>query len=277
METWNNYTISSYKFTVWFFRLLLLFLVTVVVLLMVLKINETVPIREGQVVADEPQVDYLAPDEAEVAKIYVREGQSVTIGDTLVVLQNQDLVQQVARIKSEMQYLQDRLTSGKKDLAMYRSDYEKQLVQLQEVQKKTAHDLRKLTMVATVKGVVNFIFNSEKATNIIDKGEMLVSIAPRTEKYYAKVAIDEKDLPFVHAGLPVRLKMDAYQSLRYGMITGTVSYISERKQDNRFFAIVDLSRKNKLTLRSGYTVSGEVVLAQLPLYKYFMKKMFQNL
>jgi hypothetical protein len=102
-----------------------------------------------------------------------------------------------------------------------------------------------------------------------------VSLAPQAEKYYAKVIVAEKDLPVIRTGLPVHLKLHAYQSMRYGAITGTISYISERKQDNHFFAFVDLSGENKLPLRSGYTIYGEVILQQLPLYKYFLKKLFQ--
>jgi multidrug resistance efflux pump len=276
MDSWNNYNISSYNFMRWFFRLLLLFAITVIVLLFVLKINETVRIREGQVMAADPQVDYIAPFEAEVIRINVREGQAVKKGDTLMLLQNQDLLQQQARIKTEVKYLQDKLASGQRDFAMVRSDYEKQLVLSQESLKKLENDLRKLMVTATVPGIVNFVFNTEKSSNVIDKGDMLVSVAPKSDRYYAKVLIDEKDIPHLRQGMPVRLKMDAYQSLRFGMLSGTITYISERKQENRFFALVELQPESKMPLRSGYTLYGEVVLQQVPLYRYFARKLFQN-
>ena len=47
METWNNYPIRGYNFTLWFFRLILLITATVLVVVFGFKINDTVSIREG--------------------------------------------------------------------------------------------------------------------------------------------------------------------------------------------------------------------------------------
>jgi multidrug resistance efflux pump len=276
MEAWNSYNIRGYNFMVWFFRLLLLFAVTVVVLLAVLKINETVPIREGQVIAANPQADYMAPAEAEVVRINVKVGQPVNKGDTLMILRNPDLVQQQEKTKTEIRFLQDKMASPQKDVSIFRGDYEKQLLMSYEVLKRIENDLAKMNVVATVTGIVHYVFNTEKSINFIDKGEILLSIVPQNDSYYAKVTIEEKDIPYIKAGMPVRLKMDAYQGMQYGMLNGRISYVSERKQEEKFFALVDLPKGNKLPLRSGYTIYGEIVLQQLPLYKYFMKKLFKN-
>ena len=47
---------------------------TMVVLLFVLQINETVTINNGEIVATNPQSDYKAPYEAQIIKVIAKEG-----------------------------------------------------------------------------------------------------------------------------------------------------------------------------------------------------------
>jgi multidrug resistance efflux pump len=274
METLNNYNITGYKFVTWFFRLLLLFALTITVLLIVLQVNDTVHIREGQVIGTHPQVDYIAPVEAEVLRIKVREGQQVQTGDTLMVLQNPDLVQQQAKTKAEITYLENKLAAGPASALMLRNNYEKQLVVSQEILKKIDNDLHKLNVIATITGTVNFVCNTQKSSTYIDKGEPLATIAPVNDSFYAKVTIAEKDIPYIKTGMPVHLKMDAYKGMKYGTVNGQISYVSESKHDNNFFALVNLPKQSKMQLKAGYSLYGEIVLQRVRLYQYLLKKLF---
>ncbi|MBD0365871.1 MAG: hypothetical protein ICV53_07185, partial [Flavisolibacter sp.] len=80
MEALDNYNFKGYNFVIWFFRLLLLIATIIILLVIFLKMNETVYVKEGEIVAVNPQVDYKAPFEAQIVKINVKEGQPVKQG-----------------------------------------------------------------------------------------------------------------------------------------------------------------------------------------------------
>ncbi len=397
MEAFNSYSYKEYNFTIWFFRLLLLVVTTITVLVFVLKINETVTVSTGEIVAANPQADYKAPFEAQVIKIYVKEGVPVRAGDTLLVMQNIDLMEQLSTKKTEINFLEKKIESiavlqmalqkkkamidqtsnitarkyqldinrlvsdmqtldqqyalqkerlslanekyigdsilYKKDmlskyelnntkeanstlkenfsntqslrnkqsseknlvynnftkeqnslqlekvqldenaqaLIQAKNEYESQLMQAKEVLHKVETELNKQDIIAGSSGIVNFVFNTKLSSNLINKGDLLISIAPQTISYYAKVIIPEKDMPYVKAGLDARLRLDAYQHFEHGPIDGKVSYVAERKENDKFYALVELSKANRFQLKSGYSIYGEIVVDRLPLYKYFIK------
>lgn len=390
MEALNNYNISGYKFTVWFFRLMLLFLSTAILLVFVLKINDTVSLQKGELVAANPQSDFKAPFEAQLLKINVNEGQHVRKGDTLLIIQNIDHVTQHARIESLEKKIQSiailrddlqkrkvaieqdslikeqklqiettmlgstirtldeqyalqkqRLSSSreryladeilykkgmlskveyndskdaylvlKENISNLKSRKQQQIaekgisrnnfnkeqndfifsqVELDEndqVLLQTKNDFEtqliqakaalKHIVVATNNGIINYVFNIRHTSNLIAKGDLLISIAPKNTKYYAKVTIPEKDIQYVKAGLYARLKLDAYYHLEHGILKGKVTYIAERKENEDFYALIDLPELNNFHMKSGYTIHGEIVLRRMPLYRYFIKKIFKN-
>jgi len=402
MEALNNYNFTGFNFAVWFFRILLTIIVTMIVLVFVLKINETVTIRQGEIVASNPQSDYKAPFEAEIVKINIKEGQPVKAGDTLMIMRNIEFADQQAKTKAEIEYLQkkiqsisalqaaiqkkraaveqvgditskkyqldinrsvndlkamdeqysyqkQRLSSArekyagdsilyKKDmlskyefnntkdatltlqenlsnlqsqrqkqlseknmaynnftreqntlllnkvqleentqaLIQAKSEYESQLIQANSTLKKLENELNKQSVIASAAGRVNYLFNTKQSSNLINKGDLLISIAPQAVSYYAKVTVPEKDLPYVRAGLDAHLKLDAYQNFQKGMINGKVSYVAERKENDQFYALVQLPPNDKFQLKSGYSIYGEIVVERLPLYRYFIKKIFKR-
>lgn len=402
MELLSNYSTREYNFTIWFFRLLLLIVTTIIVLVFVLNINETVTVNEGEIVAGNPQADYKAPFESQVVKIYVKEGQPVKAGDTLLLLKNTDYIAQKAKTKTEIEYLQKKIRSfgvlesavqkkkssidetteitakkyqleinrlvsdmksmdeqynfqkqrlssanekyagdsilyhkdmlskyeynntrdanlvlkenmnavasqrnrqlSEKNLAynnftkeqntlqltkvqldenaqsllQAKNDYQSQLIQAREALDKIESELNKQGLIAATDGIVNFLFNTRQASNLISKGDLLVSIAPNAILYYAKVIVPEKDMPYVKSGLDVRLKLDAYQRYQKGPINGKVSYVAERKENDKFYALIELSEANGFQFKSGYAIHGDIVVQRLPLYKYFIKKLFKQ-
>lgn len=402
MEALNNYNFTGFNFALWFYRILLLIIASIIVLLFVFKINETVSVREGEIVSANPQADYKAPFESEIVKIHVKEGQPVKKGDTLMALSNVEFADQYAKAKTEIEYLQKKIQSiivlqaaiqkkkaainqvetitSKKyqldinrlvndmktmdeqynyqkqrlssadekyaaDSILYKKDmlskyeynntkdanltikenistlqnernkqlseknlahnnftreqnnlllskvqleendqaliqakneYESQLIQQTGTLKNLERDLNKQSLIASTSGIVNFLFSTKQTSNLITKGELLISIVPQNYSYYAKVTVPEKDMPYVRAGLDVQLKLDAYQRFEKGLIKGKVSYVAERKENDKFYALVQLPATNNYTLKSGYNIYGEIIVQRLPLYKYFIKKIFKR-
>ena len=168
------------------------------------------------------------------------------------------------------------LEENEQALIQAKNDYQSQLIQAKEALKKIEGELSKQQVIATSAGIINYVFNTKQSSNLIAKSELLVSLAPTSLSYYARVAIPEKDMPYMKAGLSAKLKLDAYQQYRQGLINGTVSYIAERKENEKFYALVQLADVEKFGLKSGYSIYGEIIIQRLPLYKFFMKKLFRQ-
>lgn len=77
------------KIIVW---LLITVIIVGIVLVFTLKIHETVSFQTGQLLSRNAPLVYYASSEAKVKRIYVKEGDLVQQGDTLMVLQNERLL-----------------------------------------------------------------------------------------------------------------------------------------------------------------------------------------
>jgi len=61
---------------------------------------------------------------------------------------------------------------------------------------------------------------------VVQPGTVLVSLVPEDEPLWAEVLIENKDIGFVAADQPVRVKLLAYQFQKYGMLEGVVRTVS---------------------------------------------------
>ena len=74
-----------------FFRILIIFTILVTICLLVIPINDSISFKFGEIVSNNPQLDYKAPFEAIPQKIFVSKGDKVKIGDTLMIIDNASL------------------------------------------------------------------------------------------------------------------------------------------------------------------------------------------
>jgi hemolysin D len=169
------------------------------------------------------------------------------------------------------------LEENAQQLVQQINENENQLLQARETLHKIDSELQKQYVIAPQAGRVNFLFNTRQASNLIPKGDLLLSVAPKTAAYYAKLIVPEKDMPYVKAGLQARLKLDAYYHLEHGAMIGKVVYIAERKENEKYYALVDLPKNSRYQLKSGYKVNGQIVIQRLPIYRYFIKKLFKRI
>jgi multidrug resistance efflux pump len=168
------------------------------------------------------------------------------------------------------------LEENAQELLQAKNENENLLLQARETLRKIDTELKKQYVIASNAGIVNFLFNTKQASNLIPKGDLLLSVAPNTAAYYAKVIVPEKEMPYVKAGMAARLKLDAYHHLEHGALVGKVLYIAERREKEQFYALVDLPRNSRYKLKSGYKINGEIVIQRLPIYRYFIKKLFKR-
>src|SRR6267154_4642888 len=74
-----------------FFRILVVFTGIAVLFFLFFEINDSVVFQNGEILAENPQLDVKAPFEAIPESIFVKEGENVKAGDTLMILLNEQL------------------------------------------------------------------------------------------------------------------------------------------------------------------------------------------
>ncbi len=128
-----------------------------------------------------------------------------------------------------------------------------------------------LQIVAPVSGVVTDLSSTQPGDKV-QANTPLGGIAPSNSHSVVKVEIAENDRAFLREGLPVKLKFNAFPYQRYGVIDGTLEYVSPATKpalQSRlpvYEARVSLDRdyyqvgETKYPLRYGMTAAVEIVV-----------------
>ncbi len=67
-----------------FFRILIVFTVLVALCMFILPVSDSITYKKGEIVSNNPEIDYKAPFEIIPQQTYVRKGDKVRKGDTLL-------------------------------------------------------------------------------------------------------------------------------------------------------------------------------------------------
>ncbi|MBS1191770.1 MAG: HlyD family efflux transporter periplasmic adaptor subunit [Rhodocyclaceae bacterium] len=128
-----------------------------------------------------------------------------------------------------------------------------------------------LLIVAPVDGVMTDVTSTQPGDKI-QANAPLGGIAPKNARPVLKIEIAEHDRAFLKEGLPVKLKFNAFPYQRYGLIDGTLGYISpatkpspQSKQpvyEGRVTLLRDHYQvgETRYPLRYGMTAAAEIVV-----------------
>lgn len=164
------------------------------------------------------------------------------------------------------------------------TNYEREILDLQTQSKNQEYNLEyfseelgKLVVLAPIDGTISNLFNVKQSQSIIPKGELLGILAPKGESYYAKITLAEKDLNAVKVGQKVSLQMDAYNYYKFGAVEGRITYVSPSEVNQTFSCLVEFEDYNpEIKLKAGYTMKGKVVVEELPLRTFIVKKILKK-
>jgi hemolysin D len=130
-----------------------------------------------------------------------------------------------------------------------------------------------LQIVAPVSGVVTDLTSTQPGDKV-QANSPLGGIAPSKSHSVVKVEIAENDRAFLREGLPVKLKFNAFPYQRYGVINGTLEYVSpatkpaSQTKQPVYEARVSLERdyyqvaETRFPLRFGMTATVEIVVRE---------------
>jgi HlyD family secretion protein len=130
-----------------------------------------------------------------------------------------------------------------------------------------------LLILAPVSGVITDVTSPQRGDKV-QANTPLGGIAPKDARPVVKIVIAERDRAFLREGLPVKLKFSAFPYQRYGIIEGTLEFISPATKPGGpdkqpvyegrvrlardYYAVAD----NKYPLRYGMTATAEIVVRE---------------
>lgn len=137
----------------------------------------------------------------------------------------------------------------------------------------------KYLLIAPIDGTLLFsTFLQENQT--IKTGQEVFYIAPSTTNYYGEMNISQYSFGKIRKGQRVNLKFSAYPYQEFGMVNGTISYISEvPTNDSIFMSKVEFKNGLKTNFgkvikpRLGMTAQAEIITAD----KRLIERFFNNI
>ncbi|CAG9174801.1 Hemolysin secretion protein D, chromosomal [Cupriavidus laharis] len=130
-----------------------------------------------------------------------------------------------------------------------------------------------LLILAPVSGVITDVTSTQRGDKI-QANTPIGGIAPNDARPVLKIAIAERDRAFLKEGLPVKLKFNAFPYQRYGLIEGTLEYISPATKPGGpdrqpvYEGRIRLARDyytvgdTRYPLRYGMTATAEIVVRE---------------
>jgi HlyD family secretion protein len=162
------------------------------------------------------------------------------------------------------------------------------LEQLQKAEKRNTL----VVLRAPVNGVVLEI-PKKSVGSVVQAGESMFTLVPTDVPLLVELQVSSPDAGFVKVGDPVKVKLDAFPFQKYGTLKGKLQVVSEDSfsrdpyaasgnkplSGNYYLARVSLEstelerkspRNEDVSLRPGFTVSGEIVIGRRSVMSYFL-------
>jgi hemolysin D len=129
-----------------------------------------------------------------------------------------------------------------------------------------------LRVRAPISGIVTNVMSASNVGGQVEEKTPVAAIAPKGAKKVLEIELNERDRAFLTAGMPVRIKVNAFPYQRYGVMNGElvhISPISNVNQDTKqitYKARVALERDHfvingvNTPLRYGMAAKAEIVV-----------------
>lgn len=196
-------------------------------------------------------------------------------------------MRQVSDITARLDDAQNKyVQEARLEVTRLEDDLSSQLHKLEERRSVLEHT----ELVAPVAGIVKFL-RVNTVGGVLRAGDELMQLSPTDGNMVIEAKINPVDIGQLELGLPVQVKLDAFDFSVYGMLTGTLSYISsdtlveqgpngQSLSSYRAHVRVDAQQANQLLarmpLKPGMTATIDVKTRTRTVMQYLLKPVIKS-
>ncbi len=149
--------------------------------------------------------------------------------------------------------------------------------------------LSRTEVTSPIAGIVNELYVTAPG-EVIKPGGEVAEIVPVEDKFIAEVLISPAEIGFVEVGQQAKIKVSAFDSMRYGSLEALVTNISSdtikspEKENQEFYRVrlstdeILLDRAGKeLTITAGMTVSVDIITGSRTVAEYILLPIMRGL
>jgi membrane fusion protein, adhesin transport system len=197
----------------------------------------------------------------------------------------------IPSIKSSITELYENIEDAKEK---YKNDAKNEIVTVYSDLQKIDEEISLLkdkiensSIKAPNNGTINVITVKTKG-EAISPGKILMQITPETEYVLAEAKVSPSEIGFLYVGIPVRLKLHAFDFSLYGGLMGEVSYISsdtildENTKEEQYIIHIKSLQKHvgdneNLIIRAGMTLDADIIIGKRTILDYILKPVLKTL
>lgn len=141
---------------------------------------------------------------------------------------------------------------------------------------------KKYLLVSPINGKVAFLSFFQENQQIQPE-QLICFVKPNDLSYFAEIVIPQENFGKVNIGQKVLLKFSAYPFQEFGILEGSITYISSMNTEGGYFAKVNLNNGLKtnfgkeIEYRYGLKASGEIITKDLRLVERFYYNIIKQL
>ncbi len=196
-----------------------------------------------------------------------------TIYDSIIVARSALEETRQRRLEIETRFKKDiELEAG--EVAAKLAEVEQALVRLQD-------RVSRLNMKAPVTGIVQGL-SITRINAVVDPGQVIMQIVPTGDDLIVEARISPTDIGHIHTDQPADVRIDSYDSARFGTVKGNVKQISastylDEKRNPYYRAEIELEKSwlaehpDKLLIIPGMTVKANIKTGSKTILDYLLK------
>jgi HlyD family type I secretion membrane fusion protein len=190
------------------------------------------------------------------------------------------LVAKMALKESKERLLETRL-SQKKELKLEASVVAGQLAELEGSLIGAEDKLNRLNVYAPVSGIIQGL-SIASINEVVRPGDTILQVVPVDDDLVVEARISPSEVGYIHSGLKAEIKVDSYDSSRFGVIKGRVKQVSpstylDEKMNPYYKATIELEKSyigsdpEQMKVIPGMTVSADIITGSKTIMAYLLK------
>lgn len=212
--------------------------------------------------------------------------QRITTANSAATSQGQQVLQSQLTLAQAQSQSQVSLAETNSSISGQVIAQEQRIAELENNLAKAKRALEQTTITAPVDGTI-LALNTRTIGGVVNVAERIAQIVPDNDLLYVDVTLDNQDVGFVRVGQRVVIKVATYPFQRYGYLEGTVENISpDAVQDEKKGLVykakvklsgVNSSKKNRLKLLPGMSVSAEITTGKRRIIEFFLDPLMTHI